>query len=388
MLSVSKLYCGNEEYGDILRYRGIHSTCKKPIVVWNVTSRCNLACEHCYADASACSKNNYDLSTSEGKDLIDDLSAFGVPVLLFSGGEPFMRKDIFDLISYAASKGMRTVLSSNGTLIDKAKAETLKKIGISYVGISIDGREETHDRFRRKSGAFRETLNGIRTCIQSGLKVGLRFTMNKGNIADTQFVFDLMEKEQIPRICFYHLISSGRGVGVSNKELSVNEKREILNYIIDKSAELYKYGSNKEILTVANHCDGIFLYLRMKKENHPDADKVLTFLRMNSSDSSGIGIASINWDGEVYPDQFWRTRLIGNIRNEKFSSIWNSSKNEFLNKLLNRRNHITGRCSNCQFLDVCGGNFRSRAEFSTGDTWASDPGCYLYDGEILTKNRL
>ncbi|MEI6056052.1 MAG: radical SAM protein [Lentisphaerota bacterium] len=382
MLSISKLYCGNEEYGDILRYRGIHSASKKPIVVWNVTSRCNLACTHCYADASSCAKNSFDLSTDEGKALIDDLSAFGVPVLLFSGGEPLMREDIFELIAYAASKGMRTVLSSNGTLVDKTKAETLKKIGISYVGISIDGREETHDKFRCHRGAFKETIQGIRTCVEAGLKVGLRCTMNKDNLKDMPFIFDLMEKECVPRICFYHLISSGRGASISDKELSLNEKRDALNYIIDKSSELYRRGSNNEILTVANHCDGIFLYLRMKRENHPEADKILGFLKMNSSDSSGIGISSINWDGEVYPDQFWRTRIIGNVRKEKFSSIWDSSKNEMLDRLLNRRKYITGRCSRCKFLEICGGNFRARAEYYTGDTWASDPGCYLYDEEI------
>lgn len=383
MLSISKLYCGNEEYGDILRYRGIYSASKKPIVVWNVTSRCNLACTHCYANASLCPENSYELSTKDGEKLIDDLASFGVPVLLFSGGEPLMRDDIFELISYAASKGMRTVLSSNGTLIDKTKAEILKKIGISYVGISIDGREEPHDKFRCRKGAFRKTLGGIRTCVQSGLKVGLRFTMNKDNINDMEFIFDLMEKENIPRVCFYHLISSGRGTAISDKELSISQKRETLNYIIDKSSESYQRGLNNEILTVANHCDGIFLYLRMKKENHPDADKVLGFLKMNSSDSSGIGIASINWDGEVYPDQFWRTRVIGDIRKEKFSSLWDSSQNEFLGKLLNRRKQITGRCARCKFLDICGGNFRGRAEYYTGDTWASDPGCYLHDSEIM-----
>lgn len=293
-----------------------------------------------------------------------------------------MREDIFELIDYAVSKGLRTVLSSNGTLIDKTKAEKLKKIGISYVGISIDGREETHDKFRCRKGAFRETIQGIRICVESGLKVGLRCTMNKDNFKDIPFIFDLMVKESVPRICFYHLISSGRGIAISDKELSVNEKRDALNYIIDKSSELYRRGGTNEILTVANHCDGIFLYLRMKREHHSDAEKILSFLRMNSSDSSGIGIASINWDGEVYPDQFWRTRVIGNVRKEKFSMIWGSFKNEMLEKLLNRRKLITGRCSKCKFLDVCGGNFRARAEYYTGDTWASDPGCYLFDEEI------
>ena len=385
MLSISKLYCGNEEYGDILRYKGIHSSCKKPIVVWNVTSRCNLSCLHCYANASSTRQSHDELTTTEGRSLIDELAAFGVPVLLFSGGEPLARKDIIELISYASSNGLRTVLSSNGTLLDKKKADELKKIGISYVGISIDGREKTHDTFRNRKGAFKETLAGIRAALQAGLKVGLRLTMNKTNSADIEYIFDLMEQEGIPRICFYHLIPSGRGRSLTESDLTPEEKRTVMNSIIGKAAKIYAKTNNKEILTVANHCDGIFLYLRMKKENHPDAEKILSFLKMNSSDSSGIGIASINWNGEVYPDQFWRTKIIGNVRNNKFSLIWNSSTNEFLNKLLNRRAFITGRCSKCRYLDICGGNFRSRTEHITGDTWASDPGCYLYDNEISGK---
>ncbi|HBM17370.1 MAG TPA: 12,18-didecarboxysiroheme deacetylase [Lentisphaeria bacterium] len=382
MLSISKLYLGNEEYGDILRYKETRSVYKKPIVVWNLTSRCNLTCEHCYANAAHFAKNTDELSTQEGKTLIDDLAAFNVPVLLFSGGEPLARKDILELLSYASSKGLRTVLSSNGTLIDEEKARYLKRIGISYIGISVDGNEQTHDSFRHKKGAFQETMRGIRISLNAGLKVGLRFTMNKKNASDIDYIFNLVEQEGIHRICFYHLIPSGRGASIRELELNIEEKRKVMDQIINRTTEIYSKSNRTEILTVANHCDGIYLYLRMKKENHPDAEKILSFLRRNSSDSSGIGISSINWNGEVYPDQFWRNRILGNIRQEKFSEIWDSSKNEFMNKLLNRRKFIKGRCSRCHYLEICGGNFRSRSEYITGDTWASDPGCYLYDAEI------
>ena len=161
MIGISKLYCGTVEPSDALRY-GRHSGTlpshllqfsedKKPVVVWNMTRRCNLKCVHCYAHARDRDFPD-ELTTTEGKALIDDLSAFGSPVMLFSGGEPLMRKDLPELAAYAVEKGMRAVISTNGTLIDAETARTLKAIGLSYVGISIDGMEAIHDRFALWNG--------------------------------------------------------------------------------------------------------------------------------------------------------------------------------------------------------------------------------------------
>ena len=385
MLNVSRLYCGLKSQGDSLRYHKPGSnnllTLKKPIVVWNITNRCNLNCIHCYANANQYTNTN-DFSTEEAKKTIDELSLFNIPVLLFSGGEPLLRNDIHELISYTVSKGIRAVLSTNGTLITKECAKKLKKSNITYAGISLDGIPERHNKFRGSNSAFGDTLSGIRACIDSGIKVGLRFTICKDNYHDIPYIFDLMEKENIPRVCFYHLVCSGRGDDMKSDVLSIDQNRYIMNLIIDKTREFHKKGLHKEILTVDNHCDGVFLYLRMKKENHPATDEALQLLQINRSGSSGIGISSIGWDGSVYPDQFWRNKLLGNVKNNSFEQIWNNPDNEFLNKLRNKRKYIKGRCSKCRFLDICGGNFRPRAEAMTGDMWASDPGCYLYDNEI------
>ena len=156
------------------------SSDKRPVVVWNITRRCNLKCIHCYAHANETSTKD-ELSTEEGKKLIDDLAGFGVPVILFSGGEPLVRKDLPELASYAVEKGMRAVISTNGTLITDNVAKELKDIGLSYVGISLDGTEKINDRFRGVNGAFKSAMNGIRSCKKAGIKVGLRFTVNNHN---------------------------------------------------------------------------------------------------------------------------------------------------------------------------------------------------------------
>ena len=229
MIGISKLYCGTVEPSDALRYGRDSSKLpshllqfskdKKPVVVWNMGRRCNLKCVHCYAQSKDIEYKN-ELTTQQGKDLIDDLAQFGAPVILFSGGEPIMRKDLPELAQYARSKGMRAVISTNGTLIDKKMAKVLKDIGLSYVGVSLDGMRETNDKFRGMKGAFDAALNGMRNCLAEGVKVGLRFTINKKNVRDIPAIFDLLEKEKIPRVCFYHLVYAGRGSKLVEQELS------------------------------------------------------------------------------------------------------------------------------------------------------------------------
>lgn len=386
MLDISRVYCGNVTSSEELRYKKHNQLIpfhiqKKPIVVWNITNSCNLTCEHCYANANE-DLLKEELTTKEAKGVIDDLAAFKIPVILFSGGEPMMRDDILDLIGYTRFKKIRAVVSTNGVLIDKKRAEELKKCEISYVGISIDGSKFVHDKFRGIDGAFEKTLNGIRNCVNAGIKVGLRFTIFKGNYREIPFLFELMEREAIERVCFYHLVCSGRGQSMKDNELSIEEKRNVMDLIIDKTKEFYNKNIKKEILTVANHCDAVYLYKRMIKEKHLEAELAINLLKLNKSASSGIGIASINWDGTVYPDQFWRNKPLGNIKTSSFEDIWLNPHNDFLVKLRNKKEFITGRCRRCNYFDICLGNFRPRAEELTGDLWASDPGCYLLDSEI------
>jgi Fe-coproporphyrin III synthase len=391
MIGISKLYCGTVEPSDALRY-GRHSGLlpshllqfsadKKPVVVWNATRRCNLKCVHCYAHARDEAFPD-ELSTEEGKLVLDDLSQFGAPVVLFSGGEPLMRPDLTELAAYAVGKGMRAVISTNGTLITPAVARELKQVGLSYVGISLDGLHEVNDRFRGVKGAFQMALNGIRACQDVGIKVGLRFTMNRLNAMEIAPVFDLLEAENIPRVCFYHLVYAGRGSKLMKEDLSHEETRAAIDLIIDRTKDLHERDKPKEVLTVDNHADGPYLYLRMLKEKSPRAPEVMELLQMNEGNSSGRGIGCISWDGSVHADQFWRHYSFGNVRQRPFSAIWSDLSNDLMRRLKEKKKYVKGRCAVCKWLDVCGGNFRVRAEAATGDLWACDPACYLSDQEV------
>ncbi len=390
MIGISKLYCGTVEPSDALRYGRQSkrlpshllqfSRDKKPVVVWNVGRRCNLRCAHCYSASKDIEYEN-ELTTAEGKQLIDDLAGFGSPVLLFSGGEPLMRPDLFELVRYATAAGLRAVISTNGTLISREIARDMKDIGLSYVGVSLDGVGKTNDCFRGVQGAFDRALQGIHHCQQAGLKVGLRFTINKRNAGDIPDIFRLLEEENIPRVCFYHLVYTGRGSKLVKDDLTHEQTRQVVDQIIDLTADLHQRGLPKEVLTVDNHADGPYLYLRMKREHHPRADDVLELLKMNGGNSSGNGIGCVSWDGEIYADQFWRHKSFGNVREQPFSQVWSGS-DPLIKKLKNKIPHLTGRCADCQWKHICSGNFRVRAEAVTGDLWAPDPACYLTDEQI------
>ena len=391
MIGISKLYCGTVEPSDALRY-GRHSaqlpshllqfsSDKRPVVVWNITRRCNLKCVHCYAHANDPTPVA-ELTTAEGKKLIDDLAQFGSPVILFSGGEPLVRKDLPELARYAVKKGMRAVISTNGTLITPELARTLKEIGLSYVGISLDGMKAINDKFRGVDGAFMAALEGIRNCQAAGIKVGLRFTINKFNVKEIPHIFTLLRDMDIPRACFYHLVYAGRGSDLVADDLSLKESRKAVDLIMDLTKALHDDGKAKEILTVDNHADGPYLYMRLLKENPERAKEVLELLKMNEGNSSGRGIGCVSWDGEVHADQFWRHHSFGNVKDRPFSEIWTDKEDALMMRLKDKKKYVKGRCATCCWLDVCGGNFRVRAEAITGDVWAPDPACYLTDDEI------
>ncbi len=396
MIGISKLYCGAVEAADVLRYKRRSadlpshmlqfSADKKPVVVWNCTRTCNLKCVHCYAGSEG-KLYEGEMTTEQGKAMIDDLSTFGAPVLLFSGGEPTIRPDMPELAQYAKDHGMRVVISTNGTLITPELARQMADVGLSYVGVSLDGGRETHDKFRGVPGSFDKAIQGIRNSREAGIKVGLRMTINKLNWRDINEIFDLMEEEQINRACFYHLVYTGRGSELMDEDLDHAETRAAVRLIMDRTKDWFARGGKPEILTVDNHADGPFVYMELLREDPERAAEVLQLLQWNQGNSTGNGISCVSWDGEVYADQFWRHFSFGNVTERPFSEIWTDTSREteqsdLMFKLKDKRPHVKGRCASCQWLDICGGNFRVRAEAATGDLWSPDPACYLTDEEI------
>lgn len=394
MINISKLYCGQITPGDWLRY-GIgggqkpgecvpkKASERKPIVVWNITSRCNLKCVHCYNDSGANTKSS-EATTPEAMAVLDDLAEYGVPSVLFSGGEPLTRKDLFDLISHAVDRGLRAVISTNGTLIDADRARQIRKIGVSYVGISLDGIGPVNDQFRGVKGAFEDAVAGIRNCMDAGVRVGLRLTLTRRNVQDLEQLFDFFEKEGIERACFYHLVPSGRGQDMFADDLTHAQSRAALEMILAKTKAFKEAGKKTDILTVDNHVDGIYLYRKLLGEDPEKAAEVWTLLTWNGGglNSSGVGIGCIDFHGKVHADQFWGHYDLGDIHEQKFSQIWSRDDEPLLRGLRNRREYIKGRCRLCRFFDGCGGSLRVRADLYFRDPWAPEPACYLTDEEI------
>lgn len=389
MISVTKLLFATEYFGDSLRYTDNAHKARNgvregmgPVVVWNSTRTCNLKCRHCYMSSDA-KKYQNELTTEEAKQFIDDLADFNVPVLLFSGGEPLIRPDFFELADYAAKKGVRPTLSTNGTLITPEVARKIKDIGVGYVGISLDGLREVNDKFRGKAGAFEAAMNGIKNCVAVDQRVGLRFTINHHNIQELENIFDFIEEENINRVCFYHLVYSGRGNQMMDEDVTAEESRRAMDIIIRRTRDFEERGLKKEILTVDNHCDGVYMYLKALQEGKDElAQQIKKYISMNGGNRSGMAFAEVDPLGYVHPDQFTQHHTFGNVRERKFGDIWQDTTNPIMAGLKDRKPLLKGRCSKCKFLDNCNGNFRTRAEARTGDFWESDPSCYLTDEEI------
>ena len=391
MISISRLLCDAAGAGDALRYgtqapaapEAVHKFADKPrpIVVWNCTRKCNLRCVHCYSSAG-----NQDspeaLTTREAKSLVGDLADFGVPALLFSGGEPLLREDIFKLADFAAGQGIRTVLSTNGTLVTDEVAQKIRDVGFAEVGISLDGIGERNDRFRGKKGAYEAALQGIRNCVALGQRVSLRLTITGSTYSEIPAIFELVEREGVERVCFYHLAYVGRASDFSKDDLPHSETRAVVDLICERTTDLYRRGLPKEILTVDNHADGVYLYLRLKKQDPTRAENVLALLRANGGNNSGIRIGAVDDVGNVHADQFWQHYSFGNVRQRKFGDIWTDTSNPLMRGLKDRKGLLQGRCAKCHYLDLCNGNLRVRAEAVFGDVWAEDPACYLTDSEI------
>jgi radical SAM protein with 4Fe4S-binding SPASM domain len=395
MINISKLYCDQVTPGDWLRYgkKGsgerqgeiVPKTAseRRPIVVWNITRACNLKCVHCYNDSGA-SKADDELSTQEAKVVLDNLVQFGVPSVLFSGGEPLMRPDLFELIGYAVERGLRAVISTNGTLITADMARKIKQHGVSYVGISLDGIGDINDKFRGVSGAFDRAVAGIKNCQSAGVRIGLRLTLTQKNVQDLESLFEFFEAENIERACFYHFVPSGRGGTMADEDLTHAQTRDAVDMILAKTRSFKEAGRKTDILTVDNHVDGVYTYLRLKEQDTARAEEVWKLLSWNGGGmySSGVGIGCIDFHGRVHPDQFWWHYDLGDVRERPFSEIWMDTSDPVMRGLKDRRNHIKGRCRLCKFFNVCGGSLRVRADLHFEDPWAPDPACYMTDDEI------
>ncbi|QLC35338.1 TIGR04347 family pseudo-SAM/SPASM protein (plasmid) [Halarchaeum sp. CBA1220] len=390
MISVSKLLCDLDAEGDGLRYDDaadsekpqiVEDRTTKPVVVWNLTKQCNLYCEHCYAAADTETADG-ELTTEEGKRLLDDLAAYGAPVVLFSGGEPCVRDDLEELVAYASDRGIRPVLSTNGTLLTPDRVADLKDAGLAYAGVSVDGLHERNDEFRGQEGAFDAAIRGIEACLDAGIKTGLRYTITQHNAPDMTDVVDLLYEKGVNRFCFYHLDYGGRGADISDADLSREATREAVEELCDLTREYHARGEEVETLLVGNYADAAFLVEYARREyGEAKARAVHDYLRRNGGDPTGERVADVDYQGNVHLTQFWQGYSLGNVRDRPFSAIWEDESNPLLSGLREREEHLSGKCADCRYRDVCRGASRLRATAAHGDPFAPDPKCYLTDAE-------
>lgn len=364
---------------------GPHREPPGPVVIWNLIRRCNLTCKHCYS-ISADKDFPGELTTDEVYTVMDDLREFGVPVLILSGGEPLLRPDLFDISRRAKAMGFYVGLSTNGTLIDEAMIGKVADIGYDYVGISIDGLRETHDRFRRRIGAFDESLRAIRLCREAGIKVGMRFTLTMDNAHELPDLLRLMDAEGVDKFYLSHLNYAGRG-NRNRKDDAVHRlTREAMDLLFETCLADLRAGREREFVTGNNDADGVYL-LRWVEQRFPErADHLRTLLERWGGNSSGVNIANIDNLGNVHPDTFWWDYDLGNVKERPFSQIWPDTADPLMAGLKSRPRPLEGRCAACREQAICGGNTRVRAWQLTGNFWAEDPACYLTDEEIGVEN--
>lgn len=352
-----------------------------PVVIWNLIRRCNLTCKHCYS-ISADTDFKGELSTEEVYTVLDDLKAFRAPVLILSGGEPLLRPDIFDIARRAKAMGFYVGLSSNGTLIDASNIEQIAAIGFDYVGISLDGIGAVHDAFRRKEGAFAASLAGVRLCKQHHLKVGIRFTMTQDNADHLPHLLQLLDDENIDKFYFSHLNYAGRGNKNRRDDVMHRTTRWAMDLLFDTAWRYATAGVHKEFVSGNNDADGPYLLQWVARKQPEHLAHVLGKLQQWGGNASGVNVANIDNLGNVHPDTMWWNHNLGNVRQRPFSQIWPDTSDAIMAGLKQHPRPVEGRCASCCHLQICNGNTRVRAMQTSGNPWAEDPACYLYDDEI------
>lgn len=338
------------------------------LIAWEVIRSCNLLCSHCRA--SALNKSYPDeLTTDECLKLIDDISSFCSPILILTGGEPLLRGDIFDIAKYAKNKGMRVVMATNGTLLDKETTDKIYSSGISRISVSIDFPDaEGQDKFRGSKGAYDKILEGIRNANISGLEVQINTTVTALNVQYLDEILKLSLNVGAVAFHLFMLVPTGRGKELCSVELSPKEYERVLNWVYDRQRE------NKIFLkpTDVPHYFRV-VHQRAKKEGIiPKISSQREMEKMTRGCLGGIGFCFISHTGNVQPCGYFDLSA-GNVRKTNFKDIWFNSK---LFQDLRDYSKLKGKCGICEYKEICGG-CRARAYEKTGD-YLEEEGYCIY----------
>ncbi len=323
-------------------------------VYWEVTAGCNLRCIHCRRTDVLTKGSPDELTTPEAKSFIDQLADMGRPVLIFSGGEPLFRKDIFELISYAKEKGLPSGLATNGTLVTEKIANHLADAGVYYASISLDGAlAETHDAFRG-AGNFAKALKGFLALKNAGIKVQINFTVTKKNVSEVESIYHFSKELGAFALYLFLLVPVGCGVEIADSDmLTPGDVEDWLKWVAQKD----KAGNLPIKAICAPH------YYRVEEEPSKDRKGCL----------AGIHMCFVSHKGDVFPCGYLPLSS-GNVKKTPLKQIWNESE---LFEKLRTPDLLEGRCGVCDFKNVCGG-CRARAYFAYNNVLAEEPAC-AYD---------
>jgi radical SAM protein with 4Fe4S-binding SPASM domain len=366
--TVSKRIKG--EYGKDLPSR--FSDYFRPVIFWNITYNCNLRCKHCYINASP-DLTRFEIDTETALRIADEIADMGIPLVIFTGGEPLLRKDFWTIAERLSRRERpKLSLSTNGTLITREVARRLKDLGFSYVGISIDSvKPEVHDSFRGVKGAFERAVKGLENVVSEGIPAGIRTTVTRQNINEVEEVLEFAKEAGASRVAFYVLDTIGRAIDLINQLPTLEQLKRFADSLIDLAKRYERY---LEILVVRANFIGIYIADRISRSR----EDFLKYLRMlGSQGDCGRKTASIYPDGTVRPCQFVDEVIIGDLRKQSLKEILNP-KNEKLRPFLEIHNMLRGeRCGRCPFRRICGGGSRSRALVLRKDFWGDDPLCII-----------
>ncbi len=345
------------------------------LIAWEVTRSCNLACRHCRAEAHP-EPYTGELSTAEAKTLIDTFPEVGSPIIIFTGGEPMLRPDVYELIAYAAGRGLRCVMAPNGTLITPENAARLRACGIQRCSISIDGcNAETHDAFRGVPGAFAAAMRGIEYLKQNGLEFQINTTVTRNNLHDFKKIFDLCARLGAAAWHIFLLVPMGRAAGLADQVITAAEYEEVLHWF-------YGFRKTTSMYLKATCAPHYYRIMRQRAAEEGVAVTPATFGMdaMTRGCLGGTGFCFISHTGQVQPCGYL-TLDCGNVRKTPFPEIWRTAR-PFLQ--FRDKSEYKGKCGVCEFHSVCGG-CRARAWSMHGDYMAEEPLC-AYQPRVLRQS--
>jgi radical SAM protein with 4Fe4S-binding SPASM domain len=348
------------------------------IVSYAVTRACNLKCLHCHADAQEAMPN--ELTLREAKQAINEMAELGTEVIIFSGGEPLLRKNfILNLTEYCSDLGIIPAMLTNGVLLDHKTAWELKEAGMLAVGVPLDfATPECHDTFRNKLGAFESAINAIKACIEVDLKVVITTMALKNNFDEIPELIDLLADLGVEQVVLYDFIPVGRGKDLKELTISQEQRAKLLDY-------LYKIQEEREMFFLVSGGSPLYPGIVLEMHKHYGTKPPDQFLRQFLVQApigchAGLNYFSLRPDGDIYPCPFLQLK-VGNIRERSLADIWHNSK--VFNELRNR-SLLKEKCGECEYRENCGG-CRARAYTQTGDYLAQDSSCPI---NLLMEKRV